>query len=80
MEELELFCNADVNAKWDNHFAKVFGRFVVKYAVIVLLSYYALIHLLNRSETIWPKMTCTQVLIETLFVEGKGKNNPDDHQ
>ena len=26
------------------------------------------------------KMTCTQVFIETLFVEGKGKNNPDDHQ
>lgn len=35
MGELELFCNVDVSAKWDNQFAKAFGRFVVKYAVIV---------------------------------------------
>ena len=35
MEELELFCNAGMNANWDNHFAEAFGRFVVKYAVTV---------------------------------------------
>lgn len=36
MGELELFCNVDVSAKWDNQFAKAFGRFVVKYAVITI--------------------------------------------